>query len=145
MKKALSVLLSMLLIFSMVGVMAFAAEGDETDLVKVVFQNYDGTVIKEIEVAPGTILTAYIPENPERIDPEGEYKYTFKGWKDADGKYWYKNSTFPTPDGSQAEIFYTADYTSEHIGGFQSLWNLIESIFARINLIFQYFAKIFQW
>ena len=29
--------------------------------------------------------------------------------------------------------------------GYQSFWNFIESIFERINMIFEYFAEIFNW
>lgn len=140
MKKALSVVLSMLVIFSMVSIMAFAAEPPIT----VKFVDYDGTVIQEVKVVEGTILTEYAPANPVRPDVEGETEYTFKGWRGEDGNLYYQ-STLPTPDGSDLEVIYTAEYSEKDVSGYQSFWNFIESIFERINKLFEYFAEVFNW
>lgn len=147
MKKALSVLLSVLVVLSMFSVMAFAedAQAPAQSLVTVKFVDDDGTtIIKELQVEAGTILTKYAPENPVKPDVEGKTEYTFKGWVAEDGTLYYAN-TLPTPDGSDLEVIFTASYSAKDVSGFQSLWNLIESIFERINLIFQYFATIFGW
>lgn len=143
MKKALSVLLSVLVVLSMFSVMAFA-EGTEPPIT-VKFVDDDGTtVIKEIKVEAGAILTQYAPENPVKPDVEGETEYTFKGWVAEDGTIYYAN-TLPTPDGSDLEVVFTASYSAKDVSGYQSLWNFIESIFERINKLFEYFATVFQW
>lgn len=144
MKKALSVILSVLVIFSMVGVMAFAAEDPA---ITVQFKDWDGKIIKEVMVDPGTILTSYVPASPERADTD-DTDYTFAGWKGEDGKL-YHTSTFPTPALAEGEttktIVYTAEYTEKDTTGYQSFWNFIESIFERINMLFEYFAEIFNF
>lgn len=144
MKKALSLALALLMTFSMFGVMAFAAE--DTAPIHVIFV-VDGKTVKDIYVQDNTILTPYAPENPEKADTDTT-RYTFKGWKSAsDDNYYYQN-TLPvaTLDGAETrEIVYTAVFSEEDISGRQSLWNLIESIFERINLLFEYFATVFNW
>ncbi|MBQ8503700.1 MAG: hypothetical protein IJ491_05415 [Clostridia bacterium] len=144
MKKALSVLLSVLVIFSMVGVMAFAAE---EPAITVQFKDWDGKVVKEIQVDSGTIITQYAPENPERADTD-DTDYTFAGWRGEDGELYHK-STFPTPVLAEGEttktVVYTAEYTEKDTSGYQSFWNFIESIFERINMLFEYFAEVFNW
>lgn len=143
MKKALSVLLSMLMIFSMVGVMAFA-EGEETETVLVEFIN-EGQVIASIEAVPGTILNKYAPEYPTKEDTETT-RFTFKGWEcSEDGKLYYANSTLPVPAEGQTKITFTAVYSEEDLSDRMTFWNFIESIFERINLIFEYFATVFSW
>lgn len=140
MKKALAVLLSVLVIFSSFAVMAFAQEG-ETDLVTVNFV-VDGKTIKTVQVVPGEILTPYVPENPA-LDATETTEYVFKGWADADGNI-YQQSTFPTPDGSVAEITYTASFSEESVKENETLLSFIASIFERINMIFEYIAKVFE-
>lgn len=143
MKKALSVLLSVLVVLSMFSVMAFA-EGTEPPIT-VKFVDDDGTtVIKEIKVEAGASLPQYAPENPVKPDIEGETEYTFKGWVAEDGITYYAN-TLPTPDGSDLEVIFTASYSAKDVSGYQSFWKFIESIFERINKIFEYFAIVFNW
>lgn len=148
MKKTLAVLLSVLVAFSMFAVVASAA-----DTVKVTFVN-GGETIKELTVAAGTaIIPDLVPEvareyKAEVTDENGntaEYKYTFKGWKSSvDGNIYY-DSGIPTPDGSVASITYTAEYSAENYSERQSFWNFIESIFERLNMLFEYFATIFNF
>ncbi len=144
MKKALSVLLSMLVIFSMLGVVAYA-EGEE-NLVTVEYYN-EGSLIKTVKVAPGTIIDEYVPANPSKPATETE-EYIFKGWRcDLDNKLYYEETVqyiFEDCEAGSTVRFY-AEYSVKDIGSRQSFWNFIESIFERINLIFQYFAKIFEW
>lgn len=145
MKKALALILSLLVAFSMFTVATFA-EGETApagDLVNIVFKDSDGKVIKTINVKPGTVMTPYVPENPVKADTETT-RYTFAGWKssvDKDVEPYAKN-TIPN---AEYDVVYTATYTEKDISQNQSFWNFIESIFARINLLFQYFAEIFRF
>ncbi len=146
MKKALSVALALLVALSMFSVMAFAeaAEAPITVIFKV-----DGVVVKEVNVASGTVLTPYVPDDPVRQDTDTE-RYTFKGWKaeEGDDNLYYRN-TFPKATLAEGEtsktIIYNAEFAVEDISGRQSLWNFIESLFERLNLLFEYFATIFNW
>lgn len=144
MKKALSVLLSVLVIFSMVGVMAFAAEPPIT----VNFVDHDGKVLKTINVMPGAEINKYVPENPERPDTDTT-DYTFAGWLDENGNLLHKSTIPVAPQLAEGEtaktVVYTASYTEKDTTGYQSFWNFIESIFERINMLFQYFAEIFNF
>ncbi len=149
MKKTLAVILSMLMIFSMVGVMAFA-EDEATNIVTYVFIN-EGQEIKRIEVDPFAdafvTMTPHIPENPSKPNTETT-EYIFKGWvlEGGDGTVYYQ-TTIPAPTQADAgkTFTYVASYSENDISGYQSFWNFVESIFERINLLFQYFAEIFQW
>lgn len=142
MKKVLSVLLSMLMIFSMAGVVAFAEDAAESDAtVNVIFYDEDGeTVLYDLMVAPGTALGPQI-ENPSKAETETT-RYIFKGWKGEDGEVYY-DSTLPKPTADDTKVTYTAVYSKEDLTQRQTFWNLIESIFERFNLLFQYFAEIF--
>lgn len=138
MKKALSVVLAILVAFSMFSVVAAAA--DTAILTFVV----DGEVYEQIEVQAGVNPAPYTPANPVKQDTDTT-RYTFKGWRSsADGQLYYKTS-IPTPDESTVKVTYTAEFSEEDISGRQSFWNLVESIFERINMIFQYFAIIFNF
>lgn len=143
MKKALSVILSMLVIFSMVGVMAFAA--DEA-LVNVVFLDDNGETIHNVQLAEGTNISSYAPENPSKPDTDTT-EFIFKGWdyveSETDGDRLYYKNGLPTATGET--MTFKAVYSENDISGYQSFWNLIESIFERINRLFEYFAEIFQW
>ncbi len=148
MKKALSLVLALLVAFSMFAVVV-AAEGEAADdlsnTVKVTFViSEDPRVEEVVYVKRGEPLTQYTPENPVKQDTDTT-RYTFKGWmSEADGQIYYK-STIPTPDEDTYQITYVAVFSEEDISTRQSFWNLVESIFERINMIFEYFAIIFNW
>ena len=152
MKKALAVLLSVLAIFSMFGVVA-CAEDAATDLVKVEYylskEDYEAgkDPLKAFEVAPGMIIDKYVPANPTKEDTETT-RYIFKGWRcELDGEIYYEGTiqqVFPSCEPGSTVVFW-AEFSEEDIEVRQTFWNLVESIFARFNLIFQYFAKIFEW
>ncbi len=148
MKKALAVLLSVLAVFSMFGVVAFAADDvDRSELVVVEYYDDNNNLIKTFEVRPGTIIDKYAPANPEKEATESE-RYIFKGWRcELDGKLYYENSVQQVFESCEAgsTVVFRAEYSVENIAERQTFWNLIESIFERINLIFAYFAKIFEW
>ncbi len=152
MKKALAVLLSVLAIFSMCSVMAFA-EGSTADPTPITVKFMDGDfLIKEVSVKEGDILTAYAPENPTKPDTDTT-RYTFAGWQAYDeagaviDETLYQKSTLPAPylaEGqTTATIIYKAVFSEKDIKGNQTFWNFIESIFARLNLLFEYFAEVF--
>lgn len=159
MKKALALVLSLLVAFSMFAVAASAASEEvlpTAEKVTIVFKDAD-KVIKVIVVEPGTgIVPDLVPElekefMTEYVDSETgktiKEKHTFKGWKSSvDGGIHY-DSGIPTPTVEQENtiIYYTAEYMVEDYSERQSFWNLIESIFERLNLIFEYFATVFNW
>lgn len=145
MKKALSLVIALLMTFSMFGVMASAAE-DDTAPIKIIFI-VDGNVVKEISVQEGTILTQYAPEDPVKPDTDTT-RYIFKGWQTEGDDNLYYQATFPvaTLNGAETrEIIYTAVFSEQDLSGRQSLWNFIESLFERLNLLFEYFATVFNW
>lgn len=136
MKKTLALILAMIVAFSMFSVAAFAAD----DLVAIKFVDGD-KVVSSAQVAKGTILTPYVPENPVKEDTDTT-KYTFSGWESSvDGEVYYPN-TIPAAD---YDVTYTAKYVEEKVTAGQSLLAFFASIFERINLIFEYFATIFNF
>lgn len=143
MKKTLALVLTLLVAFSMFSAVAVAAADVEIKFV------VDGEVIKTLEVAAGTkIVPDLVPDVVEEYKAEKDgktYKYTFKGWKSSVDQNIYYESGIPTPTGDDTPIVYEAQYAEEDYSERQSFWNLIESIFERINLLFEYFATIFNW
>ena len=140
MKKTLALLLAVLVALSMFSVATFAAD----DLVKITFLADDGTTVKKVlEVPAGAIFTPDVPETPiAPVNPEEGYEYTFKGWRSSlDGELYYSNTFNPASE----DVTYTAVFTSEKVKETQSLFKFFETIFERINLIFQYFAEIFRF
>lgn len=151
MKKALSVLLAVLVVFSMCSVVAFAGNETTTPPITVIFLN-DGKVIKEAKVQSGETLTPFTPDNPTK-DKTDTVEYVFAGWQqqDADGNIidstLYPKSTIPPVALAEGEtektVIYVAVYTEKSIAGNQTFWQFFGSIFQRLNMIFEYFAKIF--
>lgn len=144
MKKALSLFLAVLMIFSVCGAtLAFAADGTYT----VTFVDYDNSIVNTVTVADGNTTKA--PENPSRenvtAEDGTEYEYIFKGWaKVVDGKadesVLYHETTIPAVT---EDVTYIAVYSEQEVTPIITFWNLVESIFARLNMIFEYFAKVF--
>ena len=145
MKKTLALILAILVAFSMFSVATFA-EGEAADdgLVTVKFLDDDGTEIKVFRVVAGQYITSYIPANPEKADTETT-RYTFKGWRsDFDGELYYSNSSVTIP-AAYDTVTFIAEYSEKDISGRQNLMQFFKSIFERINLIFEYFATIFNF
>ncbi|MBO5936706.1 MAG: hypothetical protein J6Q79_03715 [Clostridia bacterium] len=140
MKKTLALILAVLVAFSMFTVATFAAEEDE-NLVTVNFVDSDGKEFKTVKVAVGITLTSYVPENPVK-DNTDTTKYTFKGWRSSVDGLLYAKNTIPNAD---FDVTYTAEYSEKDISGNQTLLQFFRSIFERINLIFEYFATIFNF
>ena len=139
MKKTLALVLALLVAFSMFSVATFAAE----DLVTIRFLDSDSKELEVVHVAPGSNLLAYVPENPVKADTKTT-RYTFAGWQSShDNEVYFANTI---PDAIEGiNVDYTATYKEDNISENQTLLNFIQSIFARINLIFQYFAEIFRF
>lgn len=144
MKKTLALVLAVLVALSMFSVATFAADDTAEDkLVKITFYNDDGaTIITVIEVKPGTVFTTKIPENPKApVAPEEGYKYIFKGWRSSeDGELYATGNMNPASE----DMSYTAEFSAEKVKKTQSLFKFFETIFERINKIFEYFAEIFR-
>lgn len=56
----------------------FKAVFEAKDKVAVVFENEDGTEYHSEAIASGS--NVYAPENPTKVDPEGQVEYRFAGW-----------------------------------------------------------------
>ncbi len=139
MKKALSVILSVLVIFSMLGMAVSAADEELTNIKFVV----DGTVVEELNVAPGVNILPLLNNlvDPVKAPADGK-EYIFKCWRNqASG---HETSKSNLPAAGTEDIVYEAVFVEQEIRENQTFWNFIESIFARINMIFEYFAKVFE-
>ena len=141
MKKIIAVLLSVLLLFSAFSVVSFAeGEDEEKPIYKITFVDYDGTPLGSRQVPQGEIISA--PENPARAeDKENKIEYIFKGWSADDGVTVYAPKTLPV---ATADATYTAVYAEDVIEDTFTFWNFVQSIFDRINLIFEYFFRLFD-
>ena len=143
MKKTLALILAVLVAFSM-----FTFATSAADLVTVNFYN-DGKVYQKVEVPDGESLTPFVPDDPTKapvLDENGKVvtEYIFKGWassEEENATVYFKNTIPAAADGAN----YYAVYSVKEIEETQTFWEFIESIFARINLIFEYFARIFDF
>lgn len=140
MKKIIAVLLSVLVIFSAVGIAAFAEDGvDENTYYTITFVDYNGEKLASRQVRHGDIVNA--PANPTRESTD-DVDYTFKGWSADGGETIYYPNTIPV---ATADVTYTAIYAETGHKDIMTFWDLIGSIFRRINMIFEYFNKIFDF
>lgn len=136
MKKVISVLLAVLMIFSVFG-MTLAYAEEEKDTYTITFVDYDGTVIKTVVVEDGEAVEA--PEYPTREDTE-DIKYIFKGWKAEGSDELYHKNTIPA---AEEDTTYTAVYSEQKIEPTTSFFALIRSIFERFNILIEYFFRVF--
>ncbi|MBQ9914141.1 MAG: hypothetical protein IJO73_07920 [Clostridia bacterium] len=147
MKKALSVLLSVLVIFSMLGMAVSAAD---EDLIKIEFV-IDDEVVQTLNVAPGVDYRELINEEykvPTKEPADGK-EYIFKYWVNDASKNTSSTSQLPVISADDyasgiTSIKYVAEFAEQDIKENQSFWAFVESIFERINMIFEYFAKVFE-
>ncbi len=159
MKKALSIILSVLVIFSMFSMAVSAADsdvpGEKEGIVTVKFV-VDGVLYKEIKVMPGVTFNHYLIEGgvaelgtPTKASTETT-RYIFKCWKnEADGTEGQAGNIPAVPVAKEGEaqiteVTYTAVFVEEDIVENQTFWAFIQTIFERINMIFEYFAKVFE-
>ena len=141
MKKTLAVLLAVLVALSTLSVAAFAV--DKT------VKFMDGKT--ELGVVQFTVgagdLSASVPENPTKAS-DGKYEYTFKGWQlegDKSGVL-YQKGTIKNPIESDPDtIIYNAVYAQQEIYENQTFFQLVASIFARINDMFRRLAALFRF
>ncbi len=169
MKKTLSVILAVLLMFSTVSVMAFAEDATEVlpseNMVKVYFYldeaNLGGDADYVIEIEAGGKLATEIgytedfPDKPEKAATDTA-EYTFRYWEEytlgEDGNwiatgnthYTYTLPNIPADAEDGSEIYYVAIYNEELIFENMSFWALITYIFSNFNKIFEYLAKIYE-
>lgn len=139
MKKTLALILAMLVAFSMFSVAAVATD----NLVSVQFVDYDGKEIQSSSVAIGDSISACAPANPVRENTD-KAEYTFVGWKSNNPEDTKVYSKYQLPAATE-DVIYTATYSEEKVTSGQNLLQFFRSIFERINLIFQYFATIFNF
>lgn len=139
MKKTLALILAMLVAFSMFSVAAVATD----NLVSVQFVDYDGKEIQSSSVTIGESISAYAPADPVRENTD-KAEYTFAGWKSNNPEDTKVYSKYQLPAATE-NVIYTATYSEEKVTAGQNLLQFFRSIFERINLIFQYFATIFNF
>ena len=163
MKKTLAIILTVLVAFSMLSVAAAATgEAPAQRTVKITFvyqtpgENENATVggsetIGEVTIASDLLVpSGAVPEIADKFTgvsaADGKkYEYTFKGWRSSADNELYYAGTMKIPANAPAEVTMTAEYSMKDVSERQSFWNLVESIFERINLIFEYFARVFNW
>lgn len=145
MKKVLSLLLCVLMIFSCMSIAVFAEDAEPQPSVyykiKFVDWDWDGsdeTVISCETVKAGSVVPA--PANPTRKSDDKKVEYIFKGWSADGGQTVYHAGTIPV---ATEDVTYTAVYAENKKSDNLTFWGLVKSIFERINKIFEYFAEIF--
>lgn len=140
MKKAIALLLSVLMIFSAFGMtLAFAANEAQGagDVYTVFFVNYDGSVLAVDQYEFGQAVIA--PENPTKASTE-ENEYIFIGWSNGKDEKLYQAGTVPA---AYEDVTYTAVYHEKKIVEVPTFWNLVQRVFARINAMLEYISRIF--
>ena len=176
MKKALSVVLSLLVILSAFGMFAAAEEEATTtapeykdgiatilfflDEEDVKFDENDKVIqdnaIHKIMAMPGEPVVERLENGDEAItiptktDPEKKVNYIFECWKNYKTGERRDTSGIPAVPKAAAgeeqitEVIYVAVFAEEDIMETQTFWAFVQTIFARINMIFEYFAKVFE-
>ena len=170
MKKVLSVFLAALMLFTCFGVMAYAEEPSTSKTVIITFKylvaNADGTGTEErvvkmekaFENDNGAVITSgqmdhYLADMPK----EFSYSYDAEDFPPRKESRTYKFKYFVSEKdpsfkldfrGSDKTVFtedtvFVADYAIDDTGEYTTFWEFIQSIFARINVIFEYFSQIF--
>lgn len=158
MKKTLAVVLTLLVAFSMFSVAASAATVSVEDADFVVTFMKDGIPVGTVGYSDLANAEAadfpdeeIVPQQYEadKYDEESKenkrYRYKFVGWRsEVDGQLYYPGTLSKHP-ATEKYITLVAEYSVEDLSERQTFWQLIESILARINLIFEYFATIFNF
>ena len=139
MKKCLAVLLCVVMLCSFAAVFAFA--DDETaETVTVTFYDEDGTtVIAMVAAAKGTSPVG--PPNPTKARQDGDPEWEFKGWVDANGNEYYRN-TLPVVN---EDTSFTAKYAKMYDDEDNiTIMSFLASIVARLNKIFAQISTYFE-
>lgn len=171
MKKVLSVFLAALMIFSCFGVMAYAEDGGEIkDPIEITFEYYSGEfdaegkpVVETFKqtMEKGTVITAdQMNSWVDNIIPK-QVVYTYTVEEDYTSRtetrtYTFKYFTVKDQDSSIRYTFegtgetkinndctFVANYNVKDTIDNYTFWEFVQSVFARINKIFEYFSEIF--
>ncbi len=155
MKKALAILLSLILMFSCTAVSLAAdesaAEPDYSTYVNIFFI-VDGAVAGTVRALPGEMTAQDVVDTIGTPSKEATdtVRYIFEGWYASDesgnvidGAEKQLSATFKIPEAA-GNYYYSAVFYEENIKETTTFWAFIQTIFARINLIFEYFAKVFE-
>ena len=165
MKKVVSVLLAMLMVFSCFGVMAFAEDGEQVEVrVEYLKLNEEGKaetfttktklIDKGAEISSAE-MQEWLYDMPREFSEDYEVTedgytrtetktYTFKGFVkagDESGQLYYFGSTGEINENT----VFVAQYVIKDTIDTVTFWELVQSIFARINRIFEYFNAIFNF
>lgn len=149
MKKALSVLLAVLMMFSLCSV-AFAKDSEDSaskQQVVLTFLNHDLTTYETKVAYANEKFTgpAVSPTRANETIDGKEYSFKFRGWAEYNngevGEKIYNTQTF---DYVSADTTYIAVYAKEEVEEIMTFWNLIQMIFSKFNMIFEYFFEIFK-
>lgn len=175
MKKVLSVFLAALMLFSCFGVMTYAADGDEIKepgevtfryLVNTYDENgepngveyYDQVqVIENNSVITSEQMNTWLLLMPK----EASYQYTVEEYSTSRKETMSYTFMYFTVEGLEDGTRYTfegtgadtiadgtvfvAQYEEKDTGDTTTFWEFVQSVFARINMIFEYFAAIFNF
>lgn len=170
MKKVLSVFLAALMLFSCFGVMAYAEESQTVTITfKYKIPNATATGVEDCvvteevpyESTKGAVITAglmdHILNDLNKMPKEFSYTYDADDFPTRKETKTYKFMNFVSESdptykldfrGSGTDVFtedvtFVAEYEIEDTGEYTTFWEFIQSIFARINIIFEYFSQIF--
>ena len=139
MKTVISVVLAVIMLTSMLAIGFVHAEDAAETTYTVTFVNYDGTVLSQDNTyKTGEIIIG--PEYPTRESTD-TMEYKFKGWQDSrDGKI-DSNGTFLLV--GEEDVTFTAVFVESEKPERVTIMSFIASLFQRLNMIFEYFSKIF--
>ena len=168
MKKVVSILLAALMLVSCFGMMAFAegeAEAVEKVYASVIYLIPGNGEAEEVQIGPKEVvkgepisaaeMEAWLFDMPREfkydynITEDGYTRtetrtYTFKGFskqgEEGDTLYYF-GSTGPIEENTVFVAEYKITDTVDNV----TFWEFIQSIFARFNVIFRYFAEIFDF
>ena len=173
MKKVLSVFVAAIMLFTCFGVMAYAEDGGEikdpaTAKFTYLVPTYDAngnangaekttiTVLFENNsVFTSDLMNTWLRDMPKQVvyqydvDEYGSSRketvtytfdyFTIEGHDEGERYKFEGTGEKVMTDG----VVFVANYTKKDTGDTVTFWELVQSIFARINLIFEYFAEIF--
>ena len=150
MKKCLSVLLAVLMLFSMASILAFA--DDETTTYEITFIAYDeeGEELMHEVVTTAAGARPLAPRNPVRPNGADGTEYTFRGWMRADDTAEEPEvySPYLLPEASE-NVTYKAVFEVTKEGKDSSdtisLFGFLTSIFSRLNKIYARLIYIFKY
>ena len=138
MKKLLSILLCVVMLFSCVCVIACAEDAAPAETVTITFYDEDGsTVLATVTANKGESPVG--PAAPTKPRQDGDPEWVFDGWLGADGNKYY-SGTLPV---ANSDMSYTATYkkiNDNEAEGNITIMSFIASIFQRLNKIYAQLA-----